>query len=276
MAAVRNVNDLLDGQVVLDVECLDRIYLNAYVPTLQVAGQVVTFFTRHRAQPIASPALFSKMGDAFRKAVASFAELHAIPLVRFGKHDRQIDVIRPYFAAATEPGVVAIGVAQEFQSVFTAYNRSAGQPGAPHFSFVKEDRRVTVYDFYLADAEFGLSFIKLCSYFPYPAKVWVNGPEWAKRQARREGLAFTELANGFASCADPVRLQATCDRLGPEHLQQFFDRWMVIIPTPDAIGRCRSAGRVLVGVVHAPDRDLAHPGLRRPPPCPRLLRSPGG
>jgi hypothetical protein len=39
-----NVNEILDGHIVLDLECLDRIYLNAYVPDLQVPGQVVTFF----------------------------------------------------------------------------------------------------------------------------------------------------------------------------------------------------------------------------------------
>jgi hypothetical protein len=237
MAPVGNVNEILDGHVVLDLECLDRIYLNAYVPTLQVGGQVVTFFTRHRDQPIASPALFAQIGDAFRQAVAAFAERHQIPVVRFGKRDRQIDLIRPYFEAATRPGVVAIGVAQEFQSVLTAYDRSAKtpgprRPGAPRYGFVKQDRRVTVYYFYIADAEFGLTFIKLCSYFPYPGKVWVNGHEWAKRQAAAEGVAFTELANGFASCADPAALQAICDQLGPAHLQAFFDRWLAVIPTP--------------------------------------------
>jgi len=56
--------------------------------------------------------------------------------------------------------------------------------------------------------------------------VWVNGHEWAKRQATAEGLAFTELANEFASCDDPAALQAICDRLGPADLQCFFDRWM--------------------------------------------------
>jgi hypothetical protein len=45
-------------------------------------------------------------------------------------------------------------------------------------------------------------------------------------------LAFTELANSFAACADPGRLQAICDRLGPPDLQAFFDRWMGVIPTP--------------------------------------------
>jgi hypothetical protein len=74
--------------------------------------------------------------------------------------------------------------------------------------------------------------MRICSYFPYPAKVWLNGHEWAKRQAAKAGLAFTELSNGFADCEDPRRLQRICDRLGPMHLQQFFDRWMALIPTP--------------------------------------------
>jgi len=82
------------------------------------------------------------------------------------------------------------------------------------------------------DRDFGPGFIKLCSYFPYPAKVWVNGHEWAKRQATTAGVAFTELANGFATCDDPAALQAICDRLGPADLQRFFDRWLARIPTP--------------------------------------------
>jgi hypothetical protein len=236
MAAVGNVNEILDGHVVLDLECLDRIYLNAYVPKLQVSGQVVTFFSQHRNQPIASPALIQRMGEAFRQGVATFAKRHHIPVIRFARRDRQIDLVQPYFKAASQPGVVAIGVAQEFQSVLTGYDRSAkkGEPrsGGPHYSFVKEDRRVTVYYFYIADAEFGLGFIKLCAYFPYPGKLWVNGHEWAKRQALAQGLVFTELANGFASCADPARLQVICDRLGPADVQAFFDRWMAVIPTP--------------------------------------------
>ncbi len=66
----------------------------------------------------------------------------------------------------------------------------------------------------------------------YPAKVWLNGHEWAKRQAARAGLVVTELANGVAACDQPEQLQAICDRLGPAQIQGFFDRWMTQIPTP--------------------------------------------
>ena len=71
MDSVVTVNNLLDGHVGLDLECLDRIYLNGYVPTLQVAGQVFTFLTRHLGKPIASPAVFEQIGDRFRRAMAS-------------------------------------------------------------------------------------------------------------------------------------------------------------------------------------------------------------
>lgn len=232
MATVCNVNDVLDDHVALDIECLDRIYLNAYVPNLQVSGQVVTFLTEHRGNPIPSPALFTKIGNDFRKAVMDFAADKDIPVIRFSKGDRKIEVMRPYLEKATTPDIVAIGVAQEFQSVFTGYKRPAATPGPPHFSFAKADRRVTVYYFYIWDDRFGPGFIKICTYIPHPAKVWVNGHEWAKRQASAAGIAFTELSNGFASCQDAARLQAICDQLSPNHIVMFFERRMKVIPTP--------------------------------------------
>jgi hypothetical protein len=100
------------------------------------------------------------------------------------------------------------------------------------FDWTKSERRVGTYYFYVLDREFGPGFIKICTYFPYPAKVWVNGHEWAKRQARRARIAFTELANGFASCARPQRLQGICDRFGAGDVQGFFERWITAIPTP--------------------------------------------
>ena len=237
MADGVNINDLLDGHVGLDLECLDRIYLNVYVPKLQVGGQVVRFLTEHLGNPIPSPVLFQRIGERFRRDVARFAERNHIPLLHLKRpdrsrwDDRKLDHVRPYLERATRPGVVAIVAAQEFQKVFVGVNRST-KPGVACFDFPKVDRRVSVYYFYVLDPEFGPGFIKLCSYFPYPGKVWLNGHEWAKRQATRVGLGFTALANGFATCPDPAWLQQLCDLLGPADLQGFFDRWIAVIPTP--------------------------------------------
>src|ERR1700741_2607140 len=234
MAAVVTVNDVLDGHVSLDVQCLDRIYLNGYVPNLQVGGQVVSFMTGHLGYPIPSPAIMDKIGTAFRKAVDRFAVDNALPVLRFSKDDRKIDVMRPYLAAQARTGrsgVAAIGTAQEFQNVFAAAQHM-GDNGVPWFSFFKADRRVSCFYFYVWDADFGPAFIKICTYFPYPIKVWLNGHEWAKRQAAQAGIEFTELSNGFAATGDPAALQAICDRLGPGVIEVFFQRWMSRLPVP--------------------------------------------
>src|SRR5260370_30512221 len=104
MAAAVTVNDLLDGHVALDVECLDRIYLNGYVPMLQVGGQVVSFMTQHLGCSIPSPAIMGKMGTSFRRSVPFFAEACHIPVARFGKGDRKIDVRRRHVRAQAATG----------------------------------------------------------------------------------------------------------------------------------------------------------------------------
>src|SRR3954453_7144347 len=230
MAKPVTVNDVLDGQVALDLEGLDPIHPNAYVPNLQVGGQVVSFLTAHLGYSIPSPAIFDKIGTAFRRAVSRFAEEEHIPVVRFTKTDRKIEKMRPYLAAQARTGrsgVAAIGVAQEYASVFTGTQRE-GSNGVPWFSFTKAHRRVTCYYFYLWDDEFGPAFIKVCAYFPYPIKIWVNGHEWAKRQAGKAGIGFRELSNGFADATDPTGLQVICDRLGPATIDGFVERWVAV------------------------------------------------
>ena len=229
------VPELLDGHVVLDIECLDRIYLNGYVPSLQAGGQVVAFLHDHLGMKIASPAVFEQIGTRFRRAVARFAENNDIPLVKFGKGARKIDVMRPLLDRAAQAGrskVVAIGWAQEFHHVWEARKRDTDPSRPPQFTFAVAERRVTCYYFYVWDQSWGPGFIKVCAYFPYPVKVWVNGHEWAKRQLAKAGIGFAELSNGFASCADPAALQAVCDRLGPGTISVFFERWMSRIPLP--------------------------------------------
>jgi hypothetical protein len=227
-------SEVLGGHVVLDIDCLDRVYLNAYVPILQSSGQVVVFMAQHLGLPIPSPSLMEKISSRFRRPVASFAEANGIPWVRFAKEDRKAEVMAPYLRRAATAGrsrVAAIGVAQEFQRVWAAYQRDTAT-AAPQYTFAKADRRVTCYYFYLWDVGFGPAFIKVCAYFPYPAKIWVNGHEWAKRQAQRAGIAYRELSNGFAACDAPAALQEICNRLQPGTIEVFAQWWLHRLPLP--------------------------------------------
>ncbi len=223
-----DINEILKDHVTLDVECIDRIYLNGYIPNLQTPGQLVKFL-HHRGYAIPSPAILGKMTDEYKAAVEAFATQNRIPLFHFERDVRKDDIAAEYRAQHGQAeGVLFIGIAQERAYAYKARKRVQGKK--VFFDYSRQSVFVNHYYFYLQDDDFGPVFIKVCTYAPYAVRICLNGHEWAKRQLRQRGLAFEALDNGFLTCEDPQTLQATCDQLGPEQIQAFFDKWQARLP----------------------------------------------
>ena len=109
------------------------------------------------------------------------------------------------------------------------YNQATGTSYA---WLVRSTAFINFFYFYCVDADFGLFFLKFGTYFPYTAKVCINGNEWAKRQAAKGGIGFEPLDNGFAACEDVPAVQAICDSLGPTHIDALLRKWLAILPHP--------------------------------------------
>jgi len=226
-----NVNEILRDHITLSVDCLDRIYLNGYIPTLQVPGQLVNFLMKQRGASIPSPAILGQIGEQFTDAVKQFAETNHIPLVHFEAGQRKDDLAAMYRQQFTgTEGVVFIGVAQEKSQSFKAKKKNQSIPVV--FEWSRQSVFVNHYYFYLQDRDFGPAFIKVSSYIPYPIKVCLNGHEWVKQLLLQAGIGFEPLDNGFRSCQDPEKLQVICDQLGPQQIQAFFNRWVDRLPMP--------------------------------------------
>ena len=236
-----NVETLLREHVRLQVDCIDRLYLNGYVPRLQRPQNLWWFFHEHRKQPVLSPVLLSRMTDDFVAAIHAFAKREGVPIVTFEKGAKKEELARKRLAHFDrEEGVVLIGVAQEKVSGFRMFQkrrrpgrrRGSRTGGNPMYAAYRGSVYVNQYYFYILDKDFGLGFVKFSSYAPFNVRVWLNGHDWAKRQLRRRGIRFEELDNGFAACADPEALQKICDSFGPEHVDAFFRRWLRRLPHP--------------------------------------------
>jgi hypothetical protein len=225
-----NIAELIKDHVTLTVDCVDRLYLNAYVPRLHSSGGVVGFL-RQRGASIPSPALFGQITDAFKAALRSWADDRQIPWIEFKKGDRKDDVVEPYrrrFQGAN--GIVLVGVAQEKAKAWRGVKRL--EQGRMVFDFAWTTVCVNYYYVYFLDPEWGPGFLKICGYAPYTLKLCLNGHEWAKRQLGKQGIAFEALDNGFLRCADPLALQRICDQLGPADVQACLDRWLTTVPLP--------------------------------------------
>ena len=85
---------------------------------------------------------------------------------------------------------------------------------------------------YCVDEDFGPFFLKFCSYFPYNAKLCINGNKYAKCQLRKRGIEFEALDNGVLSCADPKALQRICDGLDDKKMDRLLRKWLARLPHP--------------------------------------------
>jgi len=235
-----NVDSVIREHVTLNVDCIDRIYLNGYVPRLQRPENLWWFLHEHRKKPVVSPVLLKELSDAFIAKIHAFAKQHQLEIVRFEKGASKEKVANEHLAKFKQAeGVVMIGVAQEkiggFRVVQKGPRRRERTPPngkAPCFSFYRGEVFVNQYYFYILDCDFGLCFVKFSSYVPFTARVWLNGHEWAKRQLVRRGIAYEALDNGFFSCKDPEALQKVCDSLGADDVNDVFRKWLRRLPHP--------------------------------------------
>lgn len=223
-----SIPELLDGHITLEVECLDRLYLNGYVGALATPGGLVSFLRGQLGKPIPSPALLGQITEKFRDAVKALAQQQHIPVYAFTHKEKKDDIANRFRQQrGTRDGIVFIGVAQEKAKAFR------GKKVNGQFQFTREKTvYVNHYYFYIDDEDFGPLFIKVCSYAPWSIKLCLNGHEWAKRQLEHRGIAYEALDNGFLTCADPRKLQQICDSLGPEQIDGVLRKWLSRIPLP--------------------------------------------
>src|SRR6266480_6438860 len=229
----QSVAEIIGRHVKLTVEGIDRMYLNVYVPGLQYERGIVRFFREHRGQPLPSAALMSPMTRRFVAALEDFVARHALPLVPFSKGQRKDQVMAEQLAKfSKEEGAVFVGKAQEKARVFRTEKRRNPKTGQPYPWIVHSSAMVNHYYIYAVDRDFGPFFLKFCSYFPFNAKLCVNGHEYAKHQLAREGIAFEALDNGILRCADPKRLQQLCDGLSVGKIDALLRKWLRLLPHP--------------------------------------------
>ena len=204
----------------LEVESIDRMYLNVYQPRLQHEGGVASFLRLHRGHVFASSALMNPITKAFITLVEQYAQATKVPLITFAKGQRKEDVALEYRQRfqGTE-SIVLIGKAQEKTPVFRTEKRRHPQTGQTYPWIVRGTAMVNHFYFDGIDADFGPFFLKFCTYFPNNAKLCINGHEYVKRQLAKEGIAFEELDNGFLSCDEPQRLQALADGLSARRVR---------------------------------------------------------
>ena len=252
MRLAQSVAGVLQEQVVLEREGIDRMYLNVYVPPLQCEHGVVQFFRVHRQPPWASSARMSPIRRSFVASFERFLKQHRIAVVQFRKGQRKDDVRAERLKQFTaEEGIVFVGKAQEKTPVFRTEKRRNPRTGQSYPWIVKSSAMVSHYYVYAVDRDFGPFFLKFCTYFPYNGRLCLNGHEYAKRQLQQRGIRYQALDNGVLSCESPKRLQVICDGLSAEKIDALLRKWLRRLPHPFTAADRKAGYRYTLSILQA-------------------------
>ncbi len=161
-------------------------------------------------------------------------------------------------AFQADEGVLFIGKAQEKAPVFRTERRRNPKTGATYPWLVRSTAMVNQFYVYAVDRDFGPFFLKFCSYFPYNAKLCINGHEWLKRQLALSGTSILRRSITASSPAQaPQRAQALCERLSAEKIDALLRKWLRRLPTPLALPIARGLS---LRSLDPASGVLAHPG----------------
>jgi hypothetical protein len=252
MSVPQTVSDVLKDHVVLEVECIDRMYLNVYVPQLQWARGVASFLRYHRGYTFASSAVMAPISKAFVRSIEEFVEEHDLPMISFEKGQRKDDMAQDHLSRFPhDEGVIFVGKAQEKAPVFRTEKRRDPQTGMTYPWIVRSTAMVNHYYFYCLDEDFGPFFLKFCSYFPYTAKLCINGHEYLKRQLDKAGISYEALDNGILACQHTDALQTISNSLTPAKIDQLLRKWLAKLPHPFTSRDRRAGYRYDVSILQA-------------------------
>lgn len=245
-----SVASLLKERVQFELECIDRMYLNLYVPGLQTPEGLVGFLRKEPGVKVFSTNSIAPMTRAFVSSIERFAQRHALALIDFPKGKRKEDIALEYRRKFRgKEGVLFIGRAQEKTRVFRTVKHRDERGVFPWI--VQGTAMPNHFYFYVLDRDFGPLFVKFCGYFPYAAKVCINGHEWLKCQLEQRGIAFTALDNGLLECADPRRAQRIADELDDKKIDALIRKWLARLPHPFLPRHRRAGYRYQVSILQA-------------------------
>ncbi len=201
--------------------CFDRILLNAAIQPFQQPERVMGFFWAYRQLYPVSRQVLRDIATQYHNWVTYSSQKWGAPVLQ-APEGRRDDFVAPYFRGAQPDQVVAILKAREPARILVSIAQQATEQG--HLEY--KTRWVDQYNFYLQDRDWGRVFVRVCPYFPFSARVYLNQHAWLANRLREQGIRFQAFANASLHCSDPQILRQLADSLQPHHLIACAQKWL--------------------------------------------------
>ena len=200
--------------------CFDRLLLNGLIQPFQQPERVLGFFNTYRQGRRVTRKTLTEIADKFLSWLKDRTAKWDIPLLEprdgDGDDNRRDRLLDEYFQNVKPNQLVAVLKAREPARILLAI----GEKNSDRAHLEYKRRWINQFNFYMNDARWGRMFVRMCPYFPFSARVYLNQHHWLAIRMREEGIDFHQTTNAFLRCGNPARLQELADSLTARDLLQ--------------------------------------------------------
>lgn len=204
------------NSIAFHYRCFDRLLLNAAIQPFQQPERVMGFFWNYRQLYPVSRQVLRDIATQYHHRVQSCSRKSGAPILDAPEEEKREHFVTPYFRGVHSDRIVVMLKAREPARLLVSIGKSAVEQG----HLVYQRRWVDPYNFYIHDRAWGRMFVRMCPYFPFPARVYLNQHHGLAQRLEERGIGFLPCANAFLRSQDPDKLQQLADSLQPQDIRR--------------------------------------------------------
>lgn len=206
----------------------DRLVIRAFIGTLQREAHLVYFLKEICGIKCITPEVLKEYTEKFVNSVEQFAHQYQIPIETAPSGKRKQEYAQSFFEKFDqEEGVFLILKSFETANTFISYKTKRQSASNPNYrKITRAKKQVNHYYFYIKDRQWGMCSIKICSYLPFAANIYLNGHNFAISSLENNGIGYTKIDNCFIDLDDFTKAQQLFDKITVARIQSLGDRWL--------------------------------------------------
>ena len=203
--------------------CLDRVVVSGSIIPLSYVEGLSRFLSTHQILLKEFLPHANYLSELLKTDAKSLAEQNNAPYIYLNNSKtRKESLVKSLIAERGEhPGLVAVLAVLEVCPGFDIFKNKESYK----LELVQRQRQCLHFYFYFIDAELGLCYFRVQSFFPFRVQIYFNGREQLAGKLEKANISYQKSDNCFTSLDDFETAQQLADELDVARLHALFDTW---------------------------------------------------
>ena len=212
--------------------CFDRVICRGYIRSMFSVANIVLLL-RNLGFTKISNGVLTLLRDQLKKHIEKQAKNHDIPILWWNNYgggkngSKSAFVEKNYLRRAKKEGHFGpLCIIKSVENVRTAWSRQLKKKNGKYYTGLYMcNKPVSQYYIYIYDRNFGLCYLKISGYLPFPCEFYFNGHNYFARSMEELGIKYKMNDNSFTYIEDLETFNKLVEGFSGNCVQNTVNTW---------------------------------------------------